>query len=112
MSPTSPMVSRNAFASLFLVTTLGGCAALTNPVADGVPVRRVPPELLEPSRSAEQTIPPTLLGQTRPATYRLEAGDVLGVYVDGFLGERDQPAALPIHVGPLTNTRDQRVYAP
>jgi hypothetical protein len=88
-----------------------GCAALTNPVADGVPARRVPPELLEPSKAGEQTILPTLLAQPRPANYRLDTGDVLGVYVDGFLGEQQQPG-IPIHVGPLVQARDQHVIAP
>ena len=73
----------------------GGCAALTNPVADGVPVRRLPPELLAPAHEGEQTLPLTLLGQPRPAAYLLAPGDVLGVYVEGFLGDRNQP--LPVH---------------
>jgi protein involved in polysaccharide export with SLBB domain len=90
----------------------GGCAAMTNPVADGISVRRLPPELLEPSKAGEQTIPLTLLGQPRPATYRLDVGDVLGVYVEGFLGERNAPEPLPIHVGTLVQTRDQHRFPP
>ena len=89
-----------------------GCAAMTNPVGDGVSVRHLPPELLEPSKAGEQTIPLTLLGQPRPATYRLDAGDVLGVYVEGFLGERNPPDALPIHVGPLVQSHDVRRLNP
>ena len=87
-----------------------GCAALTNPVADAVPVRHVPPEFLAVPRDAEQTIPLTLLGQQRPATYLLAPGDVLGVYVEGFLGEKNQP--LPFHVAPLVQFRDQRRLPP
>lgn len=90
----------------------GGCAAITNPIADGVSVRHVPDELLEPTKEGEQTIPLTLLGQPRPPTYRLAPGDVLGVYVEGFLGERDQPMLPPVHVSPLTQTRDQRRLPP
>jgi protein involved in polysaccharide export with SLBB domain len=89
-----------------------GCAALTNPVAEGVSVRRLPPELLAPAKAGEQTIPLTLLGQPRPAAYRLEAGDVLGVYVEGFLGDRTPPDPLPIHVGPLVQARDQHRFPP
>jgi protein involved in polysaccharide export with SLBB domain len=86
---------------------LCGCAALTNPVADGVSVRHLPPELLEPSKEGEQTIPLTMLGRPMPATYRLEPGDVLGVYVEGFLGEKDQTTPLPVHIGSQVLIRDQ-----
>ena len=30
----------------FLLGSLAGCAAVTNPVANGIPVRMLPPELL------------------------------------------------------------------
>src|SRR5205814_2769274 len=94
-----------------VVCGLSGCAALTNPVADGVSVRHLPPELLEPTKEGGQTIPLTLLGQPRPVTYRLEPGDVLAVYVEGFLGEQNQ-AAPPVHVGPLVQAREQRRLPP
>lgn len=90
----------------------GGCAAVTNPVANGISVRHVPEELLAPSKDGEQTIPLTLLSQPRPPTYRLAAGDVLGVYVEGFLGEHEPPIPPPIHVGPLYQARDQRRQPP
>jgi protein involved in polysaccharide export with SLBB domain len=90
----------------------GGCAALTNPVADGVAARRLPAELLEPSKAGEQSIPATWLGQPQPLTYRLAPGDVLGVYVEGFLGEREQPVPLPVHVGPLVQIREQHRLPP
>ena len=69
---------------------LGGCAALTNPVADAIPVRRVPPELLGKPRDAEQSIPLTLLHQKPPDVYRLGHGDILGIWVEGVMGERRQ----------------------
>jgi protein involved in polysaccharide export with SLBB domain len=108
------MTASRAGLSAALLTACGlagGCAAITNPVADGIEVRRLPPELLEPTKAGDQTIPLTLLGQPRPATYRLDAGDVLGVYVEGFLGERT-PDQLPIHVGTLTQNRDQHRFPP
>jgi protein involved in polysaccharide export with SLBB domain len=70
---------------------LGGCAALTNPVADGIPVRKLPPELLGESRENLETIPLNLLRQPPPDVYRLGPGDVLGVYIEGVLGDRTQP---------------------
>ena len=64
----------------------GGCAAWTNPVANGIPVCRVPPELLAgPIRDEKQTIPLTLLQQPPTKVYRLAAGDVLGIYIEGIL---------------------------
>jgi protein involved in polysaccharide export with SLBB domain len=72
----------------------------------------VPEELLFPTKEIADTIPLTWLGQPRPPTYRLEPGDVLGVYVEGFLGDRDTPATPPIHIGPLYQMRDQRRLPP
>jgi hypothetical protein len=63
-----------------------GCAALTNPLADALPVAKVPPELLcAPSRNAMVTIPLTLLRQQTPPIYRLGPNDVLGIYIEGVL---------------------------
>jgi len=88
----------------------GGCAAMTNPLADGIRVRQLPPELLVPSKECEQTIPLTLLRQPPPKIYRLAPGDVLGVYIEGFLGERN--LQLPTHVSPLVQIGEQRRLPP
>jgi protein involved in polysaccharide export with SLBB domain len=69
----------------------GGCAAVTNPVAQGVPVERLPPDWLPRPREEEKPIPLTLLRQKRPDVYRLDAGDVLGVYIEKVLGDRAVP---------------------
>jgi protein involved in polysaccharide export with SLBB domain len=77
---------------------LTGCAALTNPVANGVPVRRLPPEILGKPRDPTVTLPLTLLQRSQPDRYRLDADDVLAVYIEGVLGgERVKPGepALP-----------------
>jgi len=115
--PRNPKPGRQVVAFLrmagcLLLVAGGGCAAVTNPVADGIPVRRLPAELLEPSKADEQTIPLSLLGQPKPPVYRIDAGDVLGVYVEGFLGERNPPDPLPIHVGPLVQARDVHRFSP
>jgi protein involved in polysaccharide export with SLBB domain len=80
-----------ALLTLFLT---GGCASLSNPVADGVPVSMLPPELRGESREEKKTIPLHLLRQNTPETYRLAAGDVLGVYIQNVLGEKNLP---PVH---------------
>lgn len=68
-----------------------GCAALSNPLANGVPVRRLPPELLGESKEGMQRIPLTLLRQPPPPAYKLAAGDILGIWIEGVLGEKGQP---------------------
>lgn len=69
----------------------GGCASLTNPVADGIPVRQVPPELLAQPKEGEVTIPLSLLRQKPPDAYKLGPGDVLGIWIEGVLGTENQP---------------------
>jgi protein involved in polysaccharide export with SLBB domain len=68
-----------------------GCAALTNPVAIGVPVDRTPPELLAGSREGEAIVPLNLLRQDPPAVYRLAPGDVLGIWIEGINAAVGQP---------------------
>jgi protein involved in polysaccharide export with SLBB domain len=90
-----------------LASLFGGCAALTNPTTDGIPVRKLPPELLAPPRAIEQTIPLNTLEQPPSDVYRVAPGDLLGVYVDGVLGEKTQQ--LPVQVSTLPQRRDERM---
>lgn len=77
-----------AFALICLA--LGGCQAITNPVAHGIPVRLLPEELLGEPKGDLETIPLDWLRQPPPDVYRLAAGDIMGVYIDGILGQREQ----------------------
>jgi hypothetical protein len=81
----------------FFCSVLCGCAAFTNPVANGVPVRRLPPELLAQRREGARALPLTVLRQKPPDPYRLAGGDVLGIWIEGVLGERNQapPTTFP-----------------
>ena len=88
-----------------IFAALVGCAAVTNPVSDGVPVRLVPPELLAPSKAGDVPLPFNLLGQPPPDQYRLAGGDVLAVFIEGYLGEKG--VAIPTYVSPLLQPRDQ-----
>lgn len=74
-----------------------GCAAVTNPVAEGIPVRRLPAEYLAKPKEETKTIPLTLLRQPPPDAYRLDAEDTLGIFIEGVLGEKNQlpPLRLP-----------------
>ena len=88
----------------------GGCTAITNPVADGIPVRLLPQELIGPSKACWQSLPLNVLRQPQPEVYKLAPGDVLGVYVDGFIGDRSQ--ILAIQVPPSTQIPAQNRLPP
>jgi protein involved in polysaccharide export with SLBB domain len=83
-------------AALVAGAASGGCAAITNPVADAIPVQRLPAEVLGKRKEEEKTIPLTLLRQKPPDVYRLGPGDVLGLFIEGVLGEPKQPP--PVHI--------------
>jgi hypothetical protein len=74
---------------------LAGCSAITNPVANGVPARLLPEELLAESKEETEPIPLAWLRVKPPEVYRLDTGDILGVYIEGALGDRNQVP--PIH---------------
>lgn len=76
---------RRGTLALIAVVLLTGCASLTNPVLNGIPVKRLPPELLVgPRREGLQTVPLSLLRQQVPEEYLLAAGDVVGVFIPGI----------------------------
>jgi len=85
---------RRLLCAAWLCYLVSGCAALTNPVADGIPVRKLPPELLCEARHDEQTIPINLLARSRPDVYTLGPGDVLGIWFEA-LAQLSQPNQLP-----------------
>jgi protein involved in polysaccharide export with SLBB domain len=93
---------------------LSGCAALTNPVANGIPVPLLPPELLAEPKDGKETIPLAYLRRKPPERYELGPGAVLSVYIEGVLGERGVPppvsapelADLPPAVGYPVPVRD------
>ena len=81
-----------------LCGALAGCAALTNPVADAIPVRDLPPELLGESRAGEHLTPLNLLRRPQPAAHRLGPGDVVGVWIEGLVSPRmvNQPPPIQL----------------
>ena len=88
---TSGTIMRTALVGIGLALLLSatGCAALTNPVVDGIPVRRLQPEAFGESRAELKPIPLTSLTPPSTETYKLAPGDVLGVFIEGILGERN-----------------------
>ena len=99
-----------AWLALCLWGSLSGCAALTNPVAEAVDVRRLPPELLGSPREAAGNIPLTLLRLKPECVYRLAPGDVLGVWIPGVVGEATVPP--PVEIAPPVVIPDQRRLPP
>ena len=79
----------------------GGCAALTNPVADGVPVRRLPAEVLGRPKSEMRPIPLTLLRQKEPDPYRLDKGDVLAIVAEEVIAPTGTQA--PVRLPDIAN---------
>ena len=90
-----------AFAGL-IALGFSGCAALTNPVANGIPVRILPNELLAESNEGFENLPLTTLRQPPPERYVLAAGDTLGIYIEGVLGSAETPP--PVNVSESSDT--------
>ena len=74
---------------------LSGCAAF-RPI-DGVPARYVPDEVKAPIRSGKKTIDLSLLSQTLPSVYHLDAGDVLAISIEGVM-PRDERMTPPVNM--------------
>ncbi|WP_197439699.1 polysaccharide biosynthesis/export family protein [Calycomorphotria hydatis] len=67
-----------------VVGSLTGCSAL-RPII-GVPAERLPISFTCPTRSGRELIDLSLLRQTPPSEYRVDSNDVLGIYIEGILG--------------------------
>ena len=75
--------------AILFIANLSGCAALTNPVPDGIPASCVPDDWLAKPKERAELLPVTLLGQNKPAVYRLAPGDSLGVWIESVLSSFD-----------------------
>lgn len=85
-----------AWGAVVLLLCAPGCSAL-HPLK-GIPANHFPREFQGEVRSGKQTIDLSLLRQTPPEKYLLDAGDVLAVYVEGVIGRPGE--APPVHVSP------------
>jgi hypothetical protein len=90
-------------------TLLGGLAGMTgcnnlNPLTriEGLNARRLPDSVLAGRRADLEPIDYVLLRQDPPKDYLLDEDDTLGVYIEGFLGEANQPP--PYLADPIGNT--------
>lgn len=84
---------RNPYACLAMIAiaSLSGCAAFTNPVANGVPVRLLPDEVLGESREGFEPVNLAKLRMKAPEEFLLDTGDTLGIYVEGVIGDAGTP---------------------
>lgn len=73
-----------------------GCAAVTNPTANGVPAHMLPNELLAPTKEDYVPVDLTLLRVGEPEVYTLDIGDTLGIYVEGVVGDANTPPPVNI----------------
>lgn len=85
---------------VLLCSGFWGCAALTNPVANGIPARMLPPELLAEPKDPKETVPLVALRRPPVEPYLLGPGDVLAVLVEGILGRRDEPPPVTVSEDP------------
>lgn len=88
---------RLAAVAVLFASLSGGCAALTNPVADGIPVRFLPDEVFGKPRADLHPVPLTVLRQKEPEQHIVQKGDVLAVVADELIGkgQAGQPAPPP-----------------
>ncbi|MBW3599873.1 MAG: polysaccharide biosynthesis/export family protein [Planctomycetes bacterium] len=81
-------------AALLLVLLCSGCTSVLSPI-HGIPARRLPPQFLAPPRADLVQIDLSMLRQDPPDEYLLGPGDILGIFVEGVLGNPEE--APPVH---------------
>lgn len=80
---------------LLLLSISTGCQSILSPIS-GVPAGRLPTEFLAAPKNNLVPIDIARLRQEPPREYLLDANDILGVYIEGVLGEVD--AVPPFHM--------------
>lgn len=82
---------------LVAATLGGGCAAVSNPVSDGIPVRYLPKEVLGRPKKELVPVPLTLLRIKEADNYKLDKGDILAVIAGDMFGPENiqPPVSIP-----------------
>ena len=86
-----------ALAAIMVSLTASGCTSILSPI-QSIPAERVPPQFLAEPQANKTNIDPARLSQPVPKNYLLDENDVLGVFVEGVLGEFD--SAPPVQQNP------------
>ena len=83
--------------ALCLLLLLGstGCQSVLSPIS-GIPAHRLPPQFLAQPKNNLIPIDVARLRQEPPREYLLDTSDILGIYIEGVLGEID--AMPPFHM--------------
>lgn len=77
-----------------VVMMLSGCTSIFSPLS-GIPAHRLPPQFLTPPKNNLIPIDISRLRQPPPEQHLLDARDILGIYIEGVLGNEDE--APPVH---------------
>jgi hypothetical protein len=86
------VVKRWTLLAAGIAMLLGGCSAVQ---LRSVPANRLPRWLLGEPRASRQPINLIRLRQDPPAVYQLGPRDILGIYIQGVLGNEEEPP--PVH---------------
>ncbi len=84
--------------AILLIVCSSGCAAFRS--IDTIPPNCLTPDMLATSRNNESTIDLSLLAQRPPQQYLVDAGDVLGIYIEGVLGNPGESPPISISTNP------------
>ena len=91
------MHTRPVFIIIAFLSCASGCTSLLAPIR-GVPVSDIPVHMLGERRADYTAVPLGMLRMEKPKDYRLDGGDILGVYIEGVLppqNSEDQPVSIP-----------------
>jgi protein involved in polysaccharide export with SLBB domain len=93
--PGNSLVARKITRCVTLVAiaatmSLSGCMALLSPI-NGVPAHRLPAQFHAQPKNNLQPIDISRLRQEPPQYYLVDANDILGVYIEGALGNPEEP---------------------
>ena len=80
---------------LCICFVLSGCTHILSPI-NAVPAEQVPPQFLAPPQANKKPVDVSLLRHVAPPSYILDKDDVLGVFIDGVLGNATE--APPVHI--------------
>lgn len=72
-----------------MISISTGCTAVLSPI-DAIPASRVPKQFLAEPQANKVPIDVSRLRQPKPEYYLLDSGDILGVFVEGILGQLDE----------------------
>jgi protein involved in polysaccharide export with SLBB domain len=94
--PVGLLARAALLACLAATPLLTGCTTLLSPI-DTIPAERVPPQFLAEPQADKVPIDVSRLRQPKPEYYLIDKDDILGIYIEGILGEIGEapPVVMP-----------------